>query len=74
VRHIARDLNAQFAVEGSVRRQGDDLRIVVNLVSAREGYTVWSRQYQRKEPQRGHFEHDLAEDAAAGFRSFLRAK
>jgi TolB-like protein/Tfp pilus assembly protein PilF len=48
VREIGRRLGVQTVMEGSIRRQGDQLRLSVRLVSAADGFTVWSSVYERK--------------------------
>lgn len=47
VREIARDLGVATVVEGSVRNEGDRLRVTVQLVDARTGFRVWSQDYDR---------------------------
>jgi adenylate cyclase len=47
VREIGGRLGVDHVVEGSVRRAGDRLRISAQLVSVRDGYTVWSETYDR---------------------------
>jgi TolB-like protein/DNA-binding winged helix-turn-helix (wHTH) protein/Tfp pilus assembly protein PilF len=41
-------LGAQSLVEGSVRRNGEHLRIHVRLIDARDGYQLWSDIYDRR--------------------------
>jgi serine/threonine-protein kinase len=48
IREIARQLNVAAVLEGSVRREADSLRIVVRLVRADSGYTLWSERYDRE--------------------------
>lgn len=48
VREIGRLLNVDFALEGSVRKYGEDLRVTVQLASTSDGYQLWSRRYERK--------------------------
>ena len=48
VREIGRQLNVGSIVEGSVRKAGDRVRISAQLVSAGDGYHVWSEQYDRR--------------------------
>jgi TolB-like protein/Flp pilus assembly protein TadD len=45
VQQIAAQLGVAQLVEGSVRRSGDQLRIVVQLVNGASGFRVWSRDY-----------------------------
>jgi eukaryotic-like serine/threonine-protein kinase len=47
VRDIARRLDVESVVEGSVRRVGNTLRVTAQLISARNGYQVWSDDYER---------------------------
>jgi adenylate cyclase len=41
-------LNVANVLEGSVRRNGDLVRITVQLIRAAEGYHLWSETYDRK--------------------------
>jgi len=45
---IARDLNVQTVMEGSVRYAGDSVRITAQLVDPKTGAQLWSDAYQRK--------------------------
>lgn len=47
VREIGKALNVTSALEGSVRRDGDSLRITAQLIDARTGYHLWSESYHR---------------------------
>ena len=44
---IARQLNVGAVLEGSIRREGQRLRITVQLINAVTGYHFWSRSYDR---------------------------
>jgi TolB-like protein len=48
IARIARELNARFVVEGSVRRLGDRIRIAVQLIEASTGQQVWGDRYDRE--------------------------
>ena len=45
VRDIGRRLKVGAIVEGSIRRTGEDLELVVQLVSAQNGYHLWSKTF-----------------------------
>jgi len=45
---IARELQVRMVLEGSVRKQGDKVRITAQLIDAKTGYHVWSQTYDRK--------------------------
>jgi TolB-like protein/DNA-binding SARP family transcriptional activator/Tfp pilus assembly protein PilF len=48
VREIGKQLGVSVVVEGSVRKSDDRLRIVAQLVDARNGYELWSDTYERE--------------------------
>jgi TolB-like protein/Flp pilus assembly protein TadD len=41
-------LRVQAVLEGSIRREGDNLRVTAQLVDAKTGYQIWSNTYDRK--------------------------
>lgn len=47
LRKIARDLDVQYVLEGSIRRDDDRVRITIQLVQVRDQTTIWARQYDR---------------------------
>jgi TolB-like protein/Tfp pilus assembly protein PilF/DNA-binding winged helix-turn-helix (wHTH) protein len=47
VREIGQQLGVNHILEGSVRRQGDMLRVTVQLIDARNGYHVWAGNFDR---------------------------
>jgi TolB-like protein/tetratricopeptide (TPR) repeat protein len=48
VRDIGRQLGVGHIVEGSVRRDGQEVRITAQLVRVSDGFHVWSETYDRK--------------------------
>jgi adenylate cyclase len=48
VRQVARELNVQYVVEGSVRKVGNRVRVTVQLVDARTDRHVWAERYDRQ--------------------------
>jgi serine/threonine-protein kinase len=46
-RTIGQTLNVNTVLEGSVQKAGNRLRITAELVSAEDGYHMWSEQYDR---------------------------
>lgn len=48
IRLIGTQLNTDAALEGSVRRQGNRLRITAQLNSTRNGYHYWSQTWERE--------------------------
>ena len=47
-RVIATKLNVGYVLRGSVRREGEDLKLNVSLVDGATGTHVWAEQYERK--------------------------
>jgi TolB-like protein/DNA-binding SARP family transcriptional activator/Flp pilus assembly protein TadD len=47
VRDIGRALGVSSVLEGSVQQTGHRLRVTVQLIDARNGYHLWSEQYDR---------------------------
>ena len=47
VRRIGQALGVRHVLEGSVRRDGDNLRVTVQLIDAANGYHVWAGSYDR---------------------------
>ncbi|MGH7468930.1 MAG: protein kinase domain-containing protein [Longimicrobiales bacterium] len=45
MREIARELNADALLEGTVQREGERLLITANLVSGSSGENIWTRSY-----------------------------
>jgi TolB-like protein/DNA-binding winged helix-turn-helix (wHTH) protein len=45
---LGRQLSAAFVLDGSVRKQDDELRISVNLVDTSSGLSIWSQNYDRE--------------------------
>jgi len=44
---IARELEVRMVLEGSVRKQGDRVRITAQLIDAEKGFHLWSNTYDR---------------------------
>ncbi len=47
VREIGRTLDVGYVLEGSVRKAGHRLRVSTQLISAANGYHLWSDEYER---------------------------
>jgi adenylate cyclase len=45
---IAQRLNVEHVLEGSVRREGNRVRITAELINARDGFTIWSETFDRE--------------------------
>src|SRR5947208_15162260 len=48
VAQIAQKLNVENVLEGSLRREGNRIRITAQLVNARDGFHIWSDTFERE--------------------------
>lgn len=48
IKLAGRELGVRYIVEGSMRTNGDQLRVAVQLIDAASGYQLWSERYDRK--------------------------
>ncbi len=48
IQDIGRLLNVSKVLEGSVRREGDHIRLTAQLINVADGFHIWSRTYDRK--------------------------
>ena len=65
VPEIAATLGVEHIVEGSIRREGDELRITAQLIRAEGGFHVWSNTYERTLESVFGVQIDIAEKVAA---------
>jgi adenylate cyclase len=47
VKKVARELNVQYVVEGSVRKAGNRVRVTVQLIDGESDHHVWAERYDR---------------------------
>jgi len=45
---IGKALNVDAIIEGSIRKEGDNVRITAQLTHATDGFAIWSESYNRK--------------------------
>jgi adenylate cyclase len=48
LREVAHKLNVEHVLEGSVRRDGNRVRVTAELISASDGFTMWSDTFERE--------------------------
>jgi adenylate cyclase len=48
VAEIAQKLNVQNVLEGSLRREGNRIRVTAQLINARDGFHIWSDTFERE--------------------------
>src|SRR5437773_3104067 len=47
-REVGEKLNVENVLEGSLRREGNRVRITTQLINARNGFRIWSETYERE--------------------------
>src|ERR1700733_2454134 len=47
IRQVGRDLNVDYALEGSVRKDADQIRVTAQLIDAATGQHVWAERYDK---------------------------
>ena len=48
VRQVGQELGARYVLEGSVRKEGNTIRVTVQLVAATDGKHLWAETYERE--------------------------
>jgi TolB-like protein/DNA-binding winged helix-turn-helix (wHTH) protein/Flp pilus assembly protein TadD len=64
-RAIGRDLGVDHVLDGSVRREGDRVRIAVQLIRTEDGTTVWSERFDRRPEDIFAVQDEIARSVAA---------
>jgi TolB-like protein len=69
---LTRKLQVAWAIEGSVRRSGQKLRVTAQLVSVADGYSVWSDTYDREATDLFGVQDEIVRDITEAMRVRLR--
>ncbi len=70
-REIANTLNVAHVLEGSVRKQGDQVRITAQLIKADDGFNMWSETYDRSLENIFDVQDDIARHVTSELRILL---
>jgi TolB-like protein len=71
VREIGAKLGVSHLVEGSVRRDGDAIRVTAQLIRVDDGFHVWSETYDRKLENVFALQDDLAQRVGSALQESL---
>jgi len=71
IREIGRELGADIILEGSVRRDGNRLRIVGQLIDARSDRHLWAETYDRDVQDIFRIQSEVAQSIATALRTTL---
>lgn len=74
LREIARELNVSNILDGSVRREGDRVRVSAQLVKADDGFSLWSESYDREFKDIFAVQESIAGEVSAALRLKLQPK
>ncbi len=73
VRKIGKALDTDHVLEGSMRRSGDHMRVTVQLVDARNGYRLWSQDFDKPMGDMIQVQEDISRSVAGVLRVRLTA-
>ncbi|MDO3721910.1 winged helix-turn-helix domain-containing protein [Marinobacter sp. chi1] len=65
LQELGRQLHVDYAVEGSVQKAGDRVRVNVHLTDCHSGHTLWSDRYNRQIADIFELQDDITETIAA---------
>jgi transcriptional activator of cad operon len=69
---IARELRVTYLLDGSLRESGDTLRVSARLIRARDGFVMWSENYDRPKADRLMIQDDIAAEVAQAIGAAVR--
>lgn len=65
VREIGKQLSAQVLVEGTVRIQGQQVRVTVQLTDTESGFPIWAGSFDRSMANAFAIQREIAQEVAA---------
>jgi len=66
-------LNAAAVLDGSVRKQGDKIRVTAQLVDTAKGNTIWSQTWERESKDIFRIQEEIAKSIVYGLRVQMSA-
>jgi adenylate cyclase len=72
IKEIGKKLNVAHILEGSIRKQGEDVRITAQLIKAADGYHLWSDTWDKKLENIFVVQDEIADDIAKKIKSGLK--
>jgi TolB-like protein/Tfp pilus assembly protein PilF len=73
IREIARKLNVETLLEGSVRQMGDELRVTAQLINANDGFHIWAQTYDCDPDEAFQVQEQISRDIARALALQLRS-
>jgi len=68
IRKIAEALDVKTILEGSVRRSGNRIRVIAQLINANDGYHLWSQRYDREMADIFKLQDEIAQAIASALK------
>jgi serine/threonine-protein kinase len=72
VRSIARQIGVRYILEGSVRKEAEQLRITAQLIRASDGVQLWSQVYDRELTDIFKLQGEIADEVSRALHVALR--
>ena len=72
IEEVAEALDVNTVLEGSVRRSGDTIRVVVQLIAVEDSTHIWSRRYDRPLTELFAVQDDIANQIVASMMPHLQ--
>jgi TolB-like protein/class 3 adenylate cyclase len=70
VRQVGKELNARYVLEGSVQRDGDQIRVTAQLIDATTDTHLWSERWDRPSKEFFAVQSDIAEQVGTRLGGF----
>lgn len=68
VAQIGRELNVEYLLEGSVRREGDRIRVTAQLIQVSDRTHLWAQTYEREAASLLAIQRDVADQVIAALK------
>jgi serine/threonine protein kinase/tetratricopeptide (TPR) repeat protein len=63
-KEIGQELDVATILEGSIRKEKDDIRVIAQLIDVEDGFSLWSNTYDRKLDRIFELQNEIAEKIA----------
>ena len=70
VRQVGKDLNVRYVLEGSVQREGDQIRVTTQLIDANSDAQLWSERWDRPSNEFFTVQSDIADQLGSRLGGF----
>ena len=71
IKDIGRELGVTSILEGSIRKEEDDIRVTAQLINVEDGFHLWSEIYDRKLDRIFAIQNDIAENIVSALKQKL---